>query len=169
MNRLTMQAPTLTVRQPWASLIATGAKAYETRNWPPPAKLVGRRLAIHAGRARLPRDLTGDVIAAIEIALHIPFRDWSGLPFGAIVCTANLSGAYQVASWDASLRRATIANVVAGSEPLDGIQLRADEWRFGDQAPARWLWKFDGIQLVEPPLPAIGQQGIWNWSGPLGV
>ena len=37
-----------TLWQPWASLIAIGAKYYETRDYPPPAKLLGQRIAIHA-------------------------------------------------------------------------------------------------------------------------
>lgn len=39
----------LTVRQPWASLIASGAKRIENRTWRPPAALMGQRIAIHAG------------------------------------------------------------------------------------------------------------------------
>ena len=39
----------LTIWQPWASLIAMGAKPYEFRGWKPPKSLIGQRLAIHAG------------------------------------------------------------------------------------------------------------------------
>ena len=39
----------LTLHQPWASLIACGAKRIETRSWPPPKSLIGKRIAIHAG------------------------------------------------------------------------------------------------------------------------
>lgn len=44
----------LTIWQPWASLIAAGAKPFEWRSWPAHRGLVGRRIAIHAG-ARPPR------------------------------------------------------------------------------------------------------------------
>lgn len=40
----------LTVRQPWAGLIATGQKDVENRTWMPPLALVGKRIGIHAGR-----------------------------------------------------------------------------------------------------------------------
>lgn len=43
----------LTVWQPWASLIAVGAKPYEFRSWPAPAWIVGQRIAIHAGVRKL--------------------------------------------------------------------------------------------------------------------
>lgn len=39
----------MTVKQPWASLIASGEKRIENRSWRPPAALIGERIAIHAG------------------------------------------------------------------------------------------------------------------------
>lgn len=41
----------LTLHQPWASLIAVGAKKIETRDWRPPVTIrPGTRFAIHAGK-----------------------------------------------------------------------------------------------------------------------
>src|ERR1700732_4369319 len=36
--------------QPWASLIACGAKPYETRDWAPPESMIGQPIAIHAAK-----------------------------------------------------------------------------------------------------------------------
>src|SRR5712671_3817606 len=36
--------------QPWASLIACGAKPFETRHWAPPRELIGQSIAIHAAK-----------------------------------------------------------------------------------------------------------------------
>lgn len=36
--------------QPWTSLIACGAKPYETRDWAPPASLIGQPIAIQAAK-----------------------------------------------------------------------------------------------------------------------
>ena len=41
----------LTVRSPWAELIARGLKTIENRSWPPYDFMLGRRLAIHASPA----------------------------------------------------------------------------------------------------------------------
>jgi activating signal cointegrator 1 len=38
----------LSLWQPWASLMADGRKAIETRHWRPPAWLIGKYFAIHA-------------------------------------------------------------------------------------------------------------------------
>ena len=39
---------TITLHQPWASLIALGIKTVETRSWPAPARLVGQTLPVGA-------------------------------------------------------------------------------------------------------------------------
>ena len=51
----------ITLWQPWATLVATGLKEYETRSWAPPEDLIGRRLAIHAAK-RTPRQPVEDFI-----------------------------------------------------------------------------------------------------------
>lgn len=45
--------PVLTVFQPWASLIAEQLKPLEFRSRKPPAKYVGRRIAIHASARKV--------------------------------------------------------------------------------------------------------------------
>ena len=40
----------ITLHEPWATLIACGAKKIETRDWAPPRSLIGERIAIHAAR-----------------------------------------------------------------------------------------------------------------------
>ena len=40
----------ITLHQPWATLIADGAKTIETRSWRPPQTLIGQRIVIHAGK-----------------------------------------------------------------------------------------------------------------------
>lgn len=70
----------LTVKQPWASLIAAGFKRIETRGW----KTAYRgQLAIHAG---LEVDLEYAVM--VQAFLPVPFEQ---LPRGAIVCTVSLA------------------------------------------------------------------------------
>ena len=66
----------LTVKQPWASLIAAGAKKIENRSWRPPASLVGQRIAIHAGAGW---DRVGE--------RHTDMRR-DELPRGRVICTA---------------------------------------------------------------------------------
>lgn len=51
----------LTIRQPWATLVALGVKQIETRSWRAPASLIGQHFAIHAGTSLAGMDaLDGD-------------------------------------------------------------------------------------------------------------
>lgn len=159
---LTSSDRAITVHQPWASLLATQVKRFETRSWPPPRGLIGNYLAIHAGRAALPRDLDAATVAAMERVLGLSARAWKSLPFGQIVCVGLLEGAYQVGAWSASTRRVSIAGVVPGSKKLKDIVLRPDESHFGDYERGRWLWKITAVRPLRPPAPAIGRQGIWR-------
>ena len=75
----------ITLHQPGVSLIALGIKTVETRSWPAPARLVGRTIAIHAGKRVVKGP--GD---AIERELRTRLgEDWSRhIPTGAVLATA---------------------------------------------------------------------------------
>ena len=69
----------------------------ETQSWPAPAKLVGQRIAVHAGKRLVCRP--GD---AIERKLRARLgENWQVLiPTGAVVATAVLAGMAQVECTD---------------------------------------------------------------------
>lgn len=104
----------ISLHQPWASFIAAGLKPYETRSWPAPRWLIGKRIAIHAAKKKMPMD-------DFKWALRHGIDD---VPLGAIVCTAVLRGAYRIG----------VAQRVPGSAPIHNFQ--PDE--FGDYEPGRW-------------------------------
>ncbi len=62
----------ITVQQPWAALIAAGAKRTENRTWRP-RSVVGKPIAIHAGK-RLPTD--ADIAEARLLARKDKDIDW---------------------------------------------------------------------------------------------
>ena len=149
----------LTLHQPWASLIEDGCKRYETRSWAPPADLIGQRIAIHAGAKR----------SSEQANLA---RDWGmdDLPLGAVVCTARLVAAHLV--WvehrdpDGSLW-ATAAKGSIESDADPDYDLLAHTFpidEYGDYSPGRWAWRFDQVIQHDPPVPARGYQGLWEWT-----
>lgn len=71
----------ITLHQPWASLIVVGAKPFETRSWAPHLSMIGKPIAIHAGRAPIPETLTE--AEEIAEALALPKACWHSLGFGA--------------------------------------------------------------------------------------
>ncbi len=127
--------PALTLWQPWASLIAGGAKRFEKRGRPPPHRLVGQRIAIHAA-ARMPRwsDLDEETHDAMCEALGPGHR--LAIPLGVIVCTAVLTEALPAA--------------------------RVPHDLFGDYSPGRWAWRLEDVRRIDPLIPAKGMQ-LWGW------
>ena len=143
-----VQMKTLTLHQPWASLIADGRKTIETRSWPPPRALVGERIAIHAGRRiDMPPSET-------DIPLSEKWFPGQFLPLGAIICTARIDDFAHVRTGSAC-RRAWWSR--------RRVYTRVPEDEFGDFSPGRYLWKLSAVEAVSPVVYISGQQGLWDW------
>lgn len=161
-----------TLWQPHASLVEIGAKPFETRNYPPPDKMIGTRIAIHA--AVRPCALTffkldWETRFAIAQALHsaglqfVTPREMNSLPHGAIVCTAVLAGAGKVKGID---------DVITRFEPgrLELMDRRGDipeiisEDPFGFYGPGRWAWLLKDVHRLPVPVPFKGVQGWGTWD-----
>ena len=155
----------LTLHQPWAAMIADGRKRYETRSWPPPRALIGQRIAIHAG---LSFD-SGSQKLAEEWGYNSVDMRHVGL--GVIVCTARLVaahliwGEHRMTEWHAaSTAKGSIESKADPDYEPQSHLFQIDE--FGDYAAGRWSWRLVDVETVNPPLPARGRQGLWQWSGP---
>lgn len=160
----------ITVHQPWATLIACGAKEYETRGWPSRLK-PGSLLACIASKNKEHAEdlddlaiwLTGltkeqrarsfevnsqSVYAhqAIIALRDAGYRNGLALPFGAVVC---------IARFKADVR----------TRDLDyGSTLSEKERSFGGFGDLRWGWKLEVVHQFAEPIPARGMQGLWNWT-----
>lgn len=141
-----MKAISLT--EPWAFLVAVQAKRLETRSWP--TRYRGP-LAIHAAKG-FPRD-------AISLCFEEPFATFlraheittpAGLPRGVIVATCTL--------------RDCIPTVGLFGE-LQGLGWVSDhEDAFGDFSEGRFAWVLDDVKRLDPPVPARGSLGLWDWD-----
>lgn len=146
----------ITIHQPWATLIAIGAKQYETRHWATPYR---GQIAIHAGKNKelLERTLVymkryrddglgypsgsyeENLVAAIKAA---GIAKWSDLPFGAIIAVGHLTDCV----------------------PSHKISLSAVEKTFGDFSAGRYGWWIEAVRLLPQPIVVRGQQGLWDWD-----
>lgn len=143
----------ITLWQPWASLVACGAKRIETRSWGPPNNLVGQRVTIHAAKKRLSLREVDRLWPVIKRAVGILRQNCSdqflwddvmdSLPYGCIVATAKLQA-------------------VAITDFIDPPEPGTDEALFGDYSPGRFAWKFREISRLLEPYPWKGGQRIWN-------
>lgn len=166
-----MKAITLT--EPWASLVAIGAKKIETRSWGTDYR---GPIAIHAAKG-----LTGDDVAFAQedditellmnggVALF-PFGGWCGpvkMAFpetrGRVVATARLS---------ACLPMVATPNGIAVEDRRrpDGERVRlvpASELPFGHYDLGRYAWILTDVVRLPQPIPARGALGLWDWSPPI--
>ena len=146
----------ITLTQPYASLVAVGAKKIETRSWS-----TGYRgpIAIHAGQGLGP---VGGERGLVELVRSEPFHGallaglgefgtWD-LPRGAIVAVATLVDCVRATGDGYIEHRAT--------RLLDKVS--AQERAFGDYSPGRYAWLLADVRRLPEPIPARGALGLWT-------
>jgi activating signal cointegrator 1 len=150
---------TLSLTQPWATLVAIGAKKIETRSWQVHFR---GQLAIHAaqGFPREARRLCGEPFFR-EVLGGAGYADAMQLPRGVIVAVANLAGCF----------RFTHSRTYRFSEsgPLRGrsVEIGDQENAFGDFTPGRFGWLLDGAVGFKFPVAVKGARGLWEWEASL--
>lgn len=125
----------LTIKQPWATLIAEGYKQYEFRTWN--TKYRGDIL-IHAG--------LGCDKEALKRFEHLNLE----YPKGCIVAKATLTDSIYVDK--------EFVSIVAPTNPLvyKNIINKGDLKKYG--------FKLENIKKIKP-IPIKGQLGLWNYEG----
>jgi hypothetical protein len=134
-----MKAITLT--QPWATLVAIGAKQTETRSW---STHYRGPLAIHAGKGWTPDFVrTAMTEPYRRVLAEAGYELFSLLPRGAIVATCTLTDCIHTGQFQ-------------GVDMLD--------FAFGDFTYGRWAWILKDVKRLEKPIPARGALGLWEWE-----
>jgi pimeloyl-ACP methyl ester carboxylesterase len=149
----------LTLTQPWATLVAIGAKQIETRSWHTSYRGL---VAIHAAKGfpKSARALCvddpfrtalerGGVEFKGQPVRHwyhspYPYRMVSELPLGAIVAVATLADVFR-----------TDVYCVPGER-------RQQEHAFGDFTPGRYAWLLDDVRRLTAPIQCKGALGLWT-------
>lgn len=139
----------ITLWQPWATLIALGAKLIETRSWKTDYR---GPLAIHA--ASRPPEWTDNP----DIERVLAYYGYE-------------NGVHQ----DGPIEFLPRASVVAicellSCEPTDELlrvpgNKEAQE-PFGDFSPGRFGWVLADVVRLETPIRARGRQQLWDWEPP---
>lgn len=136
----------LTLHQPWASLVAIGAKRIETRSWSTSYRGL---LAIHA--AKLWNDQLWRIASTgpIGIALLEARNGPDLLPLGMIVARCRLHAVARIQE----------------DYPMDddvAAAMTPRERAFGDFTPGRFAWLLADVEALPQPIPARGRQGLWD-------
>lgn len=127
----------VSLTEPWATLVAIGAKKWETRSWP--AAYRGP-IAIQAA-TKFPK-------ACRELVYEEPFSSalrHAGVTHG---------------SW-------ALGHIIATADLIDCIQITATnapdepERSFGDYTPGRFMWRLENVRRLPSPIACKGALGLW--------
>lgn len=125
-------ARAITVKQPWASLLACGAKPVENRTWPIPRTWPERGpLLIHAGASREKAILSLPSIQK-DLGEELLLK---GLPSSAVIA---------------------VAGTVTCHEALAGCCITPYARAWG------WHWVLHDLRTLPEPVPASGRLGLWH-------
>ena len=134
----------LTIWQPWATLIACGAKQLETRDWSTSHR---GPLAIHAGKRWEKEQKKACYTDPFrEVLRGTKYRGASDLPRGKVLCVCTLDQVW----------------------PADNLsqhfELTAREKAFGSFAEGRFAWKLDIEKCFDDPIASRGKPGLWDFN-----
>jgi hypothetical protein len=143
MERNTIMA--ISLWQPWATLVAIGAKRIETRGWSPWYR---GALVIHASkRFAVPeRDLCDWPIFKVALARG-GYASWKDLPLGAAVCLTELREVHRTED--------LLARGIVGDRGQE-------EREFGDYRGERYGWLLGEPRRFSSPIPFSGAQGFFK-------
>ena len=130
----------LSLLQPWATLVAIGAKQYECRSWQTTHR---GPLLIHAS-AKRPTKREKDLFERAPYFNRF-ITDTNDLPYGAIIAKVDLEAIYK-------------------TEAISHA-LSLQELAFDDYSPNRFAWKLVNLQPLELYLPVKGTLGLWTYNG----
>ena len=153
--------PGFSLLQPWASLMALGAKHIETRSWY--TKYRGD-VAIASSKRWNTEDLELAIAddAMIRVWNKNGIRQMRELPLGAILSVQKLVACVPTET-------VTALDARRGSAPLTvaGVICDDDELCFGNFAPRRWAWIYESPRRLESPIPVKGMYGLYKLPEPV--
>jgi len=163
-----MKIKAISIWQPWASLIAVGAKQYETRSWATSyrgpllicAVLTGSRLGTKEYWHLLGTIGDNPFWTVLRFSLEhptvliTPDDIWRNLPFGQAVAIVELTDCFQI-----TVNR-------CGKSLMQ--EIGSQEFIFGDFRRDRYAWKLENVRAIEP-FPVKGRQGLFEVELPKGI
>ena len=139
----------LTLMQPWATLVAIGAKRIETRSW---ATSYRGPLVIHASKGfpKWAREFTCEPVCYEAVQQFQRVKTFPAYPLGAVLATCRLIDCVPTER-------------IGDPNGLWSRIFTEQERAFGNYSPGRYAWVIDNVQQTEPIL-AKGALGLWEWT-----
>lgn len=139
----------ITIKQPYATLLALGYKKYETRSWQTTYR---GKLAIHAGKAIDKEACAQEEIA--ELLREAGYHSWRDLPTGAVIAIGELTDCYRVLT-----QHKENGIAMTQTEKIDGLA-----YRLGDFSVGRYAWEVQKIERLDKVVPCRGRLSLWEWT-----
>lgn len=128
---------TLSIIEPYATLIRNGTKKIETRSWKTNYR---GELLIHASSTKIPKEYKANK-ELMELV------DTNDLHFGEIICKCRL-----------------IDCIEMSNEVIDDIKSNhPTEYICGFYEKGRYAWVLDFVEPINP-IPAKGKLGLWEYD-----
>ncbi|MAS33574.1 MAG: 2-oxoglutarate dehydrogenase E1 [Anaerolineaceae bacterium] len=130
---------TLSIRQPYASLIMAQVKRFETRSWNTGYR---GKITIHAAKGydAADRDMAAQLRRFPEARAIID----ADLPLGCVLGIVELRKVYRT------------HELLPRLSPM--------EHALGNYEPGRYAWLVKVVDIFPQPVPAVGKLGLWEWS-----
>lgn len=127
----------LSIKEPYATLIASGNKLIETRSWKTNYR---GELFIHASGTKLAKEyLTNQYVLNTIKDLD--------MNFGNIICKVNL-----------------VDCIYMDQKFIDYIKQNSNEYYLGLYELGRYAWIFEDVEPIAP-IKIKGKLNIWNYDG----
>jgi len=128
----------LTISQPFASLIADGAKWVENRRWNCSYR---GPLAIHAGKGN-------QYLTAQELKQY---------PTGAVLALVDIVACVQLQGAQGGLHDV---------DKMENAGIMFDQLLRHEHAEGPFCFVLQNVRKYREPIPCRGAQGLWRWSEP---
>lgn len=126
----------ISIKQPFASLIAHGIKDVENRSWKCPDQYIGQRVLIHASGMPLSYNSFYDSVLTHKQLLSLPpNKDWADFNFcvGAIIGSVVIAGCvkdYQSVWAIQGCWHWILKDAVLFENPIEGVKGKLRFWNF---------------------------------------
>ncbi len=127
----------LSIKEPWATLIASKQKYIETRSW---KTLYRGELYIHASK----KQINNKDEKIQELLKLLPTQEMN---YGKIICKCEL-----------------VDCIYMDEKFINEIKQNKQEYICGDYQIGRYAWVLEKTELMQPKIDAKGKLNIWNFE-----
>lgn len=125
----------ITMKEPWASMIAHGFKKMETRSW---ATSYRGKIAIHAGKGKPDKAWMDNVPEMMEMV--------GDIHPGCVIAIADLVDCIPITD-----------------NLIEEVKRSRCEYISGFYSAGRFAWVLENVKQIDP-VKAKGKLGLWNWE-----